>query len=333
MTKRFFSIFVVFAAAILALGCEVSDGSDFLSDGSVDDDDDDDNGNGSDSDARVCDGQDFKIKRAPVRLMIVLDASTSMLDGGKWEQAVSALTGMLGTFEGQNIHFGLDLYPNDDGLSGCIVTGPLKLDCAPDNEQKIVEMIEANDIFGLTPLWCELNNFASNASYAPAFMAEDSVPKYMVVVSDGGDTCNVACQPNFPDPQMPSKLGQITSQLLNMSNIKTFVIGFGGDVAPNELNAIAGAGGTPFPFYFDAADGVALEGALSMIAETVISCIYDIEEPDATADPEQVNFFFDGELVAHDNGCEVGAGWTWADSSHTVVEFCQKSCDTLRDWS
>ena len=76
-------------------------------------------------------------------------------------------------------------------------------------------------------------------------------------------------------------------------------------------------------------DSASLLDAFDTIAEAVVPCEYDIDDPDASADPDKVNFYFDDEVVPYDEDCAEGIGWTWTDESHTAVEFCNLACDQL----
>jgi len=347
----------VFSAAVLsAMACESAEddlgigggGSSGDSDADADTDTDSDSDSDADGDAdadsdadadgdtdgdsdSVCDEQDFDIELSPVRLMILQDVSASMTEGSptKWSQAVPALTSLLTTWQGQQIEFGFDVFPdNSQPLWGCGVSDPILIDTSPGTEGDIIDYLNdtGNTPNGAsTPLYCGMANFLE-PSYAPVF-SEAGVQSYLLVVSDGADLCGVNC--SIWGAANASQLGQVTADLL-AGGIKTFVIGFGADVSESQLDAIALNGGTPFDTFFEATDQSDLEAAFEAIAYEVISCVYDVQDPNATADPENVNFFFDGEIVYNDPGCEVGTGWTWVDETHTQVEFCPDACELLQ---
>jgi hypothetical protein len=69
--------------------------------------------------------------------------------------------------------------------------------------------------------------------------------------------------------------------------------------------------------------------AFDSISSSIVSCIYDVREPSATADPGLVNFYFDGEVVGYDPACT--DGWRWTDDTHLQVEFCGAACEQLED--
>jgi hypothetical protein len=115
--------------------------------------------------------------------------------------------------------------------------------------------------------------------------------------------------------------------------IGTIVIGFGDGANPDQLNAIAAAGGTVFDTYIDAQDGDALDAALNDIASTVVvSCLFKLNNYDPeTVNTDRVNVLFDGTPVPRDNGCAKGEGWTWADDERTTIQFCEGACTQIEN--
>lgn len=288
-------------------------------------------GSGSEPNATstVCDAADFEIDVVPVRLMILLDRSGSMTEGEptKWDQARSALQEMLGANNDGGIEFGFDAFP-DDG--NCGVVGKLIADSTPGSIATIEKALIAMDkpsSGSQTPLCKAMNRF-TNPSYAPQFLSPNA-QRYLLIVSDGEDNCagspTALCGGLFSTPNF----AKLTSTLLDDHGIRTFVIGFG-DGATSQLNNIAKEGGTPFDQYIPAANQDELQDALETIAGTVVSCTFEIGEPSASADPNQVNVFFDNTNVGYDEDCALNKGWKWTDSEHTRVELCEAACEQLR---
>ncbi len=283
----------------------------------------------------MCDTQEINISVKLPKLMILQDTSSSMVmeDGQpveKWNQAKAALIKLVADFE-TKVAFGLDYFPDGSGfISTCGVNGPVISDAAATNAQTIIDHLNAEEPEGSTPLYNGMAMF-KNPAYAPGFLADDA-NSYLLVVSDGADKCGIADNPM--GQVNPETLGQLTTELLQDHDIKSFVIGFGDGVAPDELNAIAQNGGTDFTEYLIADDQASLEEALTAIVETLVSCTYTVEHPDdPMVDVDNVNFYFeiDGEeeLVLYDADCAVGVGWTWRDPEHTIVEFCGEACETV----
>lgn len=154
---------------------------------------------------------------------------------------------------------------------------------------------------------------------------------YLVVVSDGDDTCEGE---DVSVGSIVTDLGTLARGLVDTYNIRSFAIGFGdtsGDMA-SELNAIASNGGTDFASFFPVDEPGELQAAFDAISTSIASCVYDIDEPDATADPEAVNFLFDDVIIGYDVLCE--NGWHWTDAStdeHPQVEFCGDACRRISE--
>jgi hypothetical protein len=277
----------------------------------------------------ICDAADFAISIVPVRLMILLDASGSMTVGDptRWDQALAAIREMLVVNEDAAIEFGFDAFP-DDGYCG--VTTPVLADTEPGSSSKILALLDSIEEpagGAQTPLCRAMVNYVK-PKYAPNFSSTDA-ESYLLLVSDGDDNCGgpptQPCGGVFTGPN----LGKATSDLLTEHGIRTFVIGFG-DGATSKLNNIAAAGGTPFNKYIPAANQSQLQDALITIAGTVVSCTFEIGEPDASADPDQVNLFFDDTVIGYDEDCAQNKGWSWADASNTRIELCEAACEELR---
>ncbi len=286
----------------------------------------------------ICAEQDFTIEYVPTRLMILQDVSGSMTEvpsgttATKWEQAKAALLNLLAQWKGrEEIEFGFDLFP-DDGYCG--VAEPVVQDAGPGNILAIEQFVEQYEMKeGTTPLCKAMNRFDKEGwpNYAPVFTDAEAA-SYLLVVSDGDDTCGGygVCGglfgPNFK---------KLTEKLV-ASGIKVIVIGFGTGTGSAQLNSIATNGGTGYNKYINADDQAQLQSALESIASEVVGCVYDIEQPpEGEVDPEQVNFYFtaDGkkdEVIFKVDDCASGQGWRWVDDTQTKVEFCEQTCERLR---
>jgi hypothetical protein len=354
---------VFLAAFVLVLGCSGTgtrpgaggDGGPGP-DAGIDAGSDTDTGTGSGGDGdggtdASCHGDDLPIEFEPARLMILLDLSSSMgeqLDPEdmnsptKWSLAQPAVVDMVTAYE-DTIIFGIDVFPDaqEPGTTGdndCTVVNPVKVDCKTDvsqNQAVIAYANGASPLGGSTPLYCGMN-ILDKSGYAPGFM-DFSASRYLVVISDGADLCGEGCCTGAGTDctATPEEFAALTTGLLDTSGIRTFAVGFGKEVgademAADQLDAIAKNGGTGCAEFFDAADGPGLTAALDSIAAAVVSCTYTVEDPGASADPSNVNFYFDDVIVGYDEGCAQGEGWAWTDDTHTFVTFCDAACDELR---
>ncbi len=294
----------------------------------------------------VCDEHDFPIHHEIVRLMLLLDQSSSM-EGTRWNQATSALEALLTNPAFYDMHFGLDPFP--DGYPGfwtdcgslclrcredeCGTLAPPMVATAPQylSAPPIIDHMHDSDypqFCTFTPLVNQMQYYATGPgpTDAPEMYSEEG-SSYLVVISDGEDT---GCYSGSPT----SALADATSTILDTHGIRSFAIGFGstsGEMAA-ELNAIASNGGTSFTTFLHAEDGAALEAALEDIASDVLTCRYVIDSVAPSADPELVNFYIDGIIVPFDEGCTetTGSGWHWFDAGHTTVEFCGEFCTDIK---
>ena len=290
--------------------------SDSDTDSDTDTDSDSDNDSDSDSDSdTVCDEQDFNIEIEPARLVILQDFSGSM--SPNWPQITTALTNFLTAWTDMGIEFGLDHFPVD---GSCGVNSTITIEPAAGTETTIINWMNTNNPIGATPLEEAMINYQS-FGYATGF-PEAGVNSYLVVILDGPPNCASGDAASFT----------ATTASLLANNIKTFAIGF--NFYGAHLDAIAAAGGMPPPhdIPFNVADSVTLQNAFDDIAQVAFTCIYNVQSPVATADPDNVNLYFDGVVLLRNDGCGgSGEGWQWIGATHTQVEFCPVSCDDITD--
>ena len=318
---------------LFAIGCsarpdhETDDdtGGDSDTDSDSDTDGDSDSDSDSDSDTgSICDEQEIPIEHVPIRLMLLQDRSSSM-SGTNWTQAKNAIQSLLDTFDDDGIEFGLDYFP-DPASTSCTTSSPVVLDSAPGQQEEIMDALNAISPIYSTPLYCAIDNF-NEPDYAPVF-TNNELEHYLIVVADGEDSCSMGCDGEPEGYVTPDALAEITQQLV-WNGTKVIVIGFLAPWDTAQLQAIAQNGGTEFTDYLIASDEASLEDALNSIATFVYSCVFDVDEPDASANPDKVNFYFDGEVLYYVEDCDAGDGWTWANEEHTQVEFCGEACDLL----
>jgi hypothetical protein len=285
---------------------------------------------GTDSD--ICGEQNFGIEIKPVKLMILMDLSGSMNLGiptSKWDQAKIAITNILTNWEGKGIHFGFDQFPAEG--EDCGINPHPIIDCATANEVLIFNTMNTLNCEALaqTPLYCALNNY-TDPLYAPNLSDVDNGDSYLLMVADGCDSCGLTC-PTGGGSAADDDFTQVISDVLSLG-VHTFAIGFGdatgGEFCEGELNAIAAAGGTVYDTFFDVLGQAALDNALQEIVEKVASCEF-VLQPEAGADPTEVNLYADEELILFDEGCTAGSGWDWVDSEQEAAVLCDQPCNQL----
>ena len=110
----------------------------------------------------------------------------------------------------------------------------------------------------------------------------------------------------------------------------------GPKVAADILNRTDTSTEVKMMTYLDAQDPAALEGALGEIAASVVGCQFSLGEIDEMeVGLDEVNFYFDGNVVGYDENCAAGKGWSWYSTAALevrnikVVEFCTAACDRL----
>jgi hypothetical protein len=270
-------------------------------------------------------------------MVILLDRSGSM-SGTKWTQAKAAITDIVNDWDDQ-VSFGFDVFPDGsycDGYSDyCGVLNPVVRTCSYDNAANIITSMNSYSASGgWTPLYCAMAAFNSAATYAGACVGTD-VETYLVIVSDGADTCTQNCTSancESGSSVTAASLGTLAASLYSVQAIKSIAIGFGSGAPVAQLEAIATNGGMGLADgYFPATDGAALEAALNVIVSNAVTCVYEVDDPAASADPDAVNFYFDGDVVVNIDiaDCATEDGWAWTDSSHQYVEFCGVYCDQI----
>lgn len=313
----------------IAAGCRGSGGDDpsgtdgdGTGDGDVDGDADAD---GDTNGFQSCNTTAVDLSAVATRVMLVQDRSGSMDEDNKWTQAIAAIETMVGDFDNQ-IEFGLDLFNiSEREQDSCEVGIEVGVDAAFGNGQTILDTLADTGPGSATPLLLEMQNFLE-ASYAPAFSAAGA-NKYLVIVSDGQDTCGQEGVYDRNGGANAQELGDAAADLAGRG-IGTIVVGFGDGADPDQLNAIAENGGTEFDTFIDADDGDALTAALSDIAETVaVSCVFELNNYDPElVDTNLVVVLFDDVPIPRDDDCAAGQGWSWVDSDRTTIQFCDAAC-------
>lgn len=269
----------------------------------------------SDSDSDSCDAELFQSTNVPANVLIVLDRSGSMNEniggGTKWSIALEAIEQFIGDFGGQ-ARFGLMLYPGFDlscseGMS--CAAGTVFVDPASMSTADIVDALDDAQTcsFG-TPTAETLDALLDYPG-----LEDPARANYVLLITDGQSTCD--------DP-----VPMVTALRNKEPEVQTYVLGFGDGVDPDELEAMAEAGGTALPgdpAYYEADDASSLDEALTSIGGNFLSCVYTLSAP--LPDPDQLYVLFDGIQVARDTV----DGWDH-DAATNTVTFYGAACDALQ---
>ncbi len=189
-------------------------------------------------------------------VLFVLDYSTSMNNNDKWRQAVDSLTQVTAAFDAR-LRFGLMHFPTN---GDCGVNNALWSPVQVNGGAAIRQNLAGRTPQGNTPLGAavrEARNYYNTLN-------DRSRKNIIVVISDGGDTCN-----GNPVGESRDAFNQ---------GYPVYVIGFGQGVDPNTLRGMAQQGGTNQ--YYQANDSGQLFAALQTIAQSATSEVCDNADND-----------------------------------------------------
>jgi hypothetical protein len=275
-----------------------------------------------------CRGEVVEAELRDVNMMIVLDRSGSMWEGleghsavpweeTKWYIAMTAIDGLLSATVGP-VHFGLVLFPHSEATlcSSCqeapaCMPGNVLVDVGPDTGDAIRDELDSILPECCTPTGATLSSYLG---YEP--LADPEADNYLLLIADGRETCGgdaVSAAAALREQEPP---------------VRTFVVGFGGGVDPDELSGIAHAGGTARDgdtAYYQADDQAALEEAFADIAVEAFSCVHRVDGP--VLDLDAVKVYADGELLPRDPARE--HGWDY-DRERNELSFHGAVCEALQ---
>jgi len=248
---------------------------------------------------------------APPNLLILLDRSGSMddeIDGRpKWEIAVEALQATIGDWDG-TIRFGLALFSNCEEGGDCS-PGAVEIPCGPDTSADISARLESAPRCSSTPIGASLNAMVGQAT-----IQETDRENAVLLVTDGIDSC---------DGDPPGGAAALVGQAIP---VRTYVVGFGGEVDADQLRATAEAAGTAAGAegYYQADDAGGLAAALGAIAGRLIGCTYPLSG--VPEDPALLYVFFNNEpdRIAQDEA----NGWRYDAATNSVI-FSGDACTRI----
>jgi hypothetical protein len=214
----------------------------------------------------------------PPNMLIDLDRSCSMtskVDGvSNWEISVGAIE-TLTTDYAATIRFGLTLFPDKENPN--CQQDAIPIPVAEGTEAAIQTLltdalVNSDPNFPNGPCVTNIDTAMEQATTEPSFNDTDR-ESYVLLITDGKQA---GCSAAGGD----SGTTQIIGDLYQNRGIATFVVGFGNDVDPAQLNIFAETGGvptnnvtcTPDPCkFYKAEDAASLDAALDAIA-TAVNC-------------------------------------------------------------
>jgi hypothetical protein len=195
---------------------------------------------------------------APAYIEIVLDASGSMLDYGKWDAASLALGTLFDEYfslADESVSLGLLVFSGRGDPTGGAGPYPSAADVPPafvDAAQyaALHGRISRSSPEGQTPTFPALSGgYAVLHDYVPAARLRAPGRRVLVLVSDGAPTAASAA--GDPDVEKEKTVALVGSQLAASPSILTFAIGIGpfpaltsSDYDPVFMSNVAIAGGT-----------------------------------------------------------------------------------------
>jgi hypothetical protein len=276
----------------------------------------------------TCAAKDYGADRVPANILILLDRSGSMQDGGKWGSAVSALSSAVDSGD-DKLSMGILRFPegkfNDAALPLCLFN-PMAMGCPELLNDNGCQDISTTPQVGVAPLSSTramikqvLNSTSPNGGTPTRWALRNAWDymkgldvqgdRYVLLVTDGEPTTATPAMLGLPAMGgLCGTLGDIAAETLEASGgmpaIKTFVIGAPGSdssSAQEILSGIAFNGGTGKPgcspqagnchYQIGAANFQEdLKNTLSEIAGKVASCVFAVPSGDAEkVDPNFVN--------------------------------------------
>ena len=293
----------------------------------------------------ICDAGTGKCGcRVPVNVLFVLDASGSMqleeVSAGvtQWDVARDAMAQIMAEYP--FLKFGLATFPQKtvdcsadacEGTGGCAYADDLNLDVAPGQVDAIQGYLAtrklsadpANLKYVLTPL-LGIFDYLANGYPADGLLKAHQYPSYVVLLSDGQDSCYNPLNPAAATAPLAARVQQLADQW----SIRTFAIGFNLANGFEELDAIAMHGGTGFAEHVPASDLASLLSAFEGIFENmgILKCGSWDNTPAA---PDCTDADADGWCASLD--CDDGAATVSPGADELGANGADDDCDSVID--
>jgi hypothetical protein len=282
----------------------------------------------------ACVAKTVKADQIPLDMLLLLDASSSMVDPTvnpqKWASTVSALTAFFDDPASRGISVGLHIFPsNHPGCTDPAIYQSPQIDYGllPANRAALVQaMADTNPaLYGSTPLHAVAEGALAGAIEWKKTHAGHTV--VAVLATDGTSSCITSVA---PETSAAKALAQ---------GVRTFAIGMqGADFG--KLNVIASAGGTTRAY--DATNITLFSKQMNDIRGIAMPCEVVIPPPPdgQTFDRTRVNVEYTPTgvdtantipYVASASGCGTDGGWYYDNEvTPTKVTYCQATCTSVR---
>ena len=181
-------------------------------------------------------------------------------------------------------------------------------------------LANADPYFPDGPCVTNIDTAMQQATTEPAFTDPDR-DSYALLITDGKQSSGCTAAGADAGTTM------IIKTLHDTQMVPTFVLGFGGEVDPAQMNIFADAGGVPSSGaskYYDASDQASLDMALTTIANKTLGCTFVLQE--VPPNPDEIYVFFNNvDSVARD-GMHM-KGWDYDPVTNQVTFYGQECAD------
>ncbi len=304
------------------------------SDTDTDTDTDSDADSDSDSGTENCQEQDIALAVTGVKVMFLVDFSGSMLQENKWATAKEAIFKMVTDSTNKDLQFGLHNFPTDSkcdifGGMNCAVSTTPAVALGHDKGVEINTWMDSHIpcFQNATPLVAGVRNYigVSNGGLRDA-----NTTNYLIVLAAGEDSCFHSAGPPYTY-NAQNMLAGLADDLKETSNIGVIPIGFGEiqTIARLHLNSLARNGGTSFKEFIPVEDALALEIAMTKIANAIRPCKYQLLLDETDSGTSKINMYFDGVGVNRNDSHD--SGWDWTASQNLEIEFFGEHCQQLKE--
>jgi Mg-chelatase subunit ChlD len=301
----------------------------------------------------ICEAVHVNANPATPDMLIVLDRSGSMTEGGRWMPSVSALRRV--TMELQSsIRFGLAMFPdpasappnlaNDllmclaaadpqaciDMLTATVVNvcapGKMVVPVAIDNAAAIGQAFDMTAPAGGTPTGETLQSLVDTFGAPQTNPDEETIARFVLLVTDGQPTCPAGMGMETTQPDID--LANSAIDAFTARGVRTYVIGYDTSGPGNEmfaavLDGFAQRGGTGDTMHRPVEDEQSLLTELQRIAGDVVSCSFVLDEAPPRADFVLVRL--DGKQINLNDP----NGWMLVGDRN--VQLTGTACETLKD--
>lgn len=295
----------------------------------------------------ICGTAAVSVETKPREVLLLLDSSASRIEctdgsldclslpgtAGRpltyWETVEHAVASALVAPVNDDVRFGLQFFPNKtaEALS-CEVAAQPEIAPAPSEQIAIMKSMLEKLPFGLSPVVGVMESVAA----APGTLADPGVVGAVVLLSDGGDNCSGAMQ-----PEIVSRLGAAAKKLLT-AGVRTYAIRYGSAESETaaqaeQLTAVVTQGGTALSgktAYIDAKSEKELNDALAAISDRIASCTFALGGLQTKVDKSRANLFLNGESIGFDAKATKEEGWNWVDADRTAVELYGQACTAFK---